>query len=98
MNLKNQIQTYLKSRGMTASNLSKLSGVPNATIADWLSGRKPRDFDKVKKIADVFKISMDHLIYGDGLESSLDEADLDALLGDKWISGMFEVKLRRVKR
>lgn len=98
MNLKQQIKLFLKTRGMTAIQLSRASGVPDATIADWLAGRSPRNLDQVKKVADVFGVSIDHLVYGEGLAKEDKITDIDALLGDGWIGGVFEVRLRRLKR
>lgn len=98
MNLKTQIEIYLKSTGMTTSQLSKLAGVPNATLSDWLSGRNPRNFDQVKRVADVFKITLDHLLYGNGLSTKDRVTEIDDLIGEGWLSGVFEVRLRRISK
>lgn len=100
MNLKNQLRTYLEHHGLTASQLSRKTGVPNATVADWLSGRKPRNLDQVRKVAEAFGTSIDHLVYGDGVEEKKQDQilDLEELMGDRWLSGVFELRLRRVKK
>lgn len=98
MNLRKQLKLYLESNGLTTSQLARKSGVPNTTIADWLTGRKPRNLDQVKKVADAFNISIDHLVYGEGVREAEKVTDLESLIGDGWIGGVFEVKMRRIKK
>lgn len=98
MNLKDQLQLYIECNGLNASALARKAGVPNATISDWLAGRKPRNIDQVKKVADALKVPLEHLLYGSGVQKLESDVDLESLLGDGWISGLFEVKLRRVKK
>lgn len=98
MNLRKQLKLYLERNGMTASQLARKSGVPNTTIADWLSGRKPRNLDQVKKVADALGVSIDHLAYGEGTKEPERVSDVESLIGDDWIGGIFEVKMRRVKK
>lgn len=84
---------------MTASKLSRKSGVPNATLSDWLAGRKPRNLDQVKKVAEVFGTTIDHLCYGaEAREQKEPTVSLEALIDDKWLEGTFELKIRRVKK
>lgn len=99
MKLKSQIKLYLKETGMTASQLAKKADVPKQSLSGWLAGSNPRDVRQVKRVADVLEITIDHLMFGDGLTSEHEKAtDLEALLGDAWVSGLFEVKFRRVKK
>lgn len=98
MNLKEQLRLYIECNGLNASVLARKSGVPNATISDWLSGRKPRNIDQVKKVADTLNVPLEHLLYGSGIKKIESDLDLESLLGDGWIGGLFEIKLRRVKK
>lgn len=93
MKMKSQLRLYLRTAGYSAAELSRRSGVPNATIADWLAGTKPRSFEQVKKVADVFGITIDHLVFGEGSEVKIKLDDP----GDGWATGIFEVKFRRIK-
>jgi transcriptional regulator with XRE-family HTH domain len=97
MNLKRQLKSLLESKDMTASQLARKAGVPKQSISGWLSGSNPRDIRQLKKVADALGTSVDHLVFGDG---SVTErlVHLDGLIDDSWISGLFEVKLRRVKK
>lgn len=98
MNLKKQLRLYLEYRGITASQLAKKSTVPKQSLSDWLAGSNPRDVRQVKLVADVFGVTIDNLMFGDGIENKSDTTGLDDLLGDDWISGQFEIKIRRIKK
>lgn len=98
MNLRAQLKIYLERSGMTATKLSKNSGVPNTTISDWLAGRQPRNLDQVKRVAEALGTSIDHLVFGVGFEAGTPKAvSLDEIISDQWMEGTFEIKLRRVK-
>lgn len=98
VNLKKQLTLYLKTRGMTAAELSRKSGISKQVISIWLSGTEPRKISQVKKVASVLETSIDNLCFGDGIDLEHERStDLEALLGDQWISGLFELKFRRVR-
>lgn len=67
--------------------------MPKSTIADWLSGSAPRDIGKVKKTADIFEITLDHLLFGDGLVEQKKIQEYEEEIN----AGVFEVVLRKVK-
>lgn len=96
MNLKSQLKFYLELNKLSVLQLSKQTKVPNATISEWLKGRSPK-MDQVKAVADYFQVSIDHLCYGEG-EQKEEVLDLDDIISDRWVSGTFEVRLRRVKK
>jgi len=99
MNLKAQLKAHLNHCGLTASQLARKSGVPNQTLSDWLAGRRPRNLDQVQKVAAALNTTIDHLVYGDGVDQKSDQAlSVDDLLGDRWVTGTFEVKFRRLKK
>ena len=99
MNLKHQLKFFLDQRGFTASHLAKKANVPKQSISGWISGNNPRDVRQVKRVADVLGVSLDHLLFGHGdSHESRKVTELDALLGEGWISGLFEVRFRRIKK
>ena len=99
MNLKNQLRLYLRDRGITASQLARKTSVPKQSISGWLAGNNPRDVRQVKRVAEVFGVSLDQLLFGNGIiEPKQDPITLDQLVGKEWIGGLFEVRLRRVTR
>ena len=65
MKVKKQLSYYLELRGLTASDLSRMSGVPKQRISDWLGGVIPRDIQSLKKVTDVLSITIDDLCFGD---------------------------------
>ena len=97
MNLKDQLRFYLNCRNMSVSQLSKVAGVPNATLNSWVNGRRPRNFDHVKLVADALEATIDNLLYGNGADEVDKVADIEELLNDGWIGGTFEIKIRRVR-
>lgn len=99
MNLTKQIEFYLDKYGITATQLAKRANLPKQTLSNWLSGQKPKDITQVKKLAEALATSVDNLCFGSGEDmNAVKETELDALLGDSWVSGLFEVKFRRVKK
>jgi len=99
MNLKHQLALYIELRQTTLSKLARASGVPKTTIHSWITNGKVGKMEQIKAVADALEVSLDHLVFGSGQdEESAKITELDALLGDTWISGLFEVKFRRIKR
>jgi transcriptional regulator with XRE-family HTH domain len=99
MNLKHQLRYYLELKEMSAAQLAKKAGVPKQSLSGWLSGSNPRDVRQIKRVADALGISVDNLIFGTGNDNDRQKiTELDALMGDGWISGLFEVRFRRVKK
>lgn len=99
MNLKNQLQLYLDIRNITAAELSRKSKVSKQLISQWLSGAEPKNLSHVRACASVLQTTVDHLCWGDGKDAESQRVtELDALIGEGWVSGLFEVRLRRVKR
>lgn len=96
MRLKQQLQFYLDRKEVSAAQLSKQSGVSKQVLSLWLSGGKPRNVEQVKKVAEVLGTTVDHLCFGEGAEQSPKGLD-EAFEGD-WLSGIFEVRVRRVHK
>lgn len=99
MNLKNQLKHYLEKKDISVTKLSKLSGVPQQTIHDWLTGNsKNPAIGQLHKVCKALNVSLDNLCYGEGSEKNENRvSDIEALLGEEWIGGLFEIRIRRVK-
>lgn len=41
------------------------TGIPTATLADWRTGRIPRDLVKVKKLSIYLNVTLDDLLFKD---------------------------------
>ena len=99
MNLKRQLAGLLDHRGMTAAELSRKSGVPKQALSRWLGGQAPKDVTQVKRVADALGVTLDHLLFGSSIEDeSRKITDISSLVGDGWLGGVFELRLRRVKK
>lgn len=97
MTFKYQLRLYLQKRDITASQLAKLAGVPKQSLSDWMSGSNPRDVRMVKSVADVFGVTVDHLMFGSGIEPVLGKI-LDGNNADEvWATGVYEIKFRKIK-
>ena len=51
-------------RGVTASKVSKATGISTATLSNWKKGNYTPKQDKLQKIADYFEVSIDYLMTG----------------------------------
>lgn len=99
LNLRNQLRFYLEHREVSATELARKAKVPKQNLSGWLAGKRPADISQVKRVAEALGISLDNLLFGNGAEKKEEKAaDLETLLGDNWLTGLFEVKLRRIKR
>ncbi len=99
MKLRQQLARHLELCNMSATALAKKTGIPKQTISDWLSGREPRKISQVKQAAEALGTTVDHLCFGDGENIETKKAtELNALLGNDWVTGLFEIKLRRIKK
>lgn len=92
--LKQHLRNYLDDRGITAAQLARKSGVSKQVISTWLNGVSPRRIEQVKKVADVIGITVDELCFGASNPESLIKM---STLNDEWLSGVFELKVRRLK-
>ncbi|MBR2722683.1 MAG: helix-turn-helix domain-containing protein [Clostridia bacterium] len=55
-------ERFLKERGITVYQLSKMTGIAASTFSDWKSGRSVPKTDKLARIAQAFSISLDELL------------------------------------
>ena len=99
MNLKHQLKLYLSIQSITASELARATKIPKQSISDWLAGTSPRDLTMLKKVADYFGITIDHLVFGDGSSINLTiNEDVELNQSQKWVEGVFEVKFRPIRK
>ena len=99
MNLKSQLKLYLDEKNISANQLAKLSGVSKQVLSLWMSGASPKKLDQVKCVADCLGTSIDHLCFGKGIEKSFKNGSAaDSFPEDEWLSGQFEIKVRRLKK
>ena len=97
LELHKNLKNLLEKRGMTASQLSRATKVPNSTVQNWLTGLEPRNLIQLKKVADYFDVSVDLLLYGSKKDTKRDQSVISEY-ADEINAGLFEVVLRRVKK
>lgn len=92
MELAKNLTKLCEERNLSVSKLARLSGVKQPTIFGWTTGRAVRNFDDLKKVCGVLKVSVHFMLYGtqDPYES-VSEKSLEELL-----QGNFQVTFRRI--
>ncbi len=55
---------YRDERGMTDYRVCQLTGIETGTMSNWKMGRYTPKVDKLVKIARVFGITLDELLFG----------------------------------
>ena len=82
---------------MSAVQVARKANIAKQSLSGWMAGKRPMDISQVKRVADVFGVSLDNLMFETGLESQQNKTiKIDELIGDNWVSGIFEVRLRRI--
>ena len=87
MRLKQQLEYHLSKNNMNASQLSRKANVPRQTLSNWLMGQAPKNINQVKRVADLFNVTIDHLIYG---ETKAEHSIINDL-----VSKRFEIRIIR---
>ena len=52
----------LQERGESINHVAKVTGIPKATLYEWMAGKYTPKIDKIKKIADYFNVPVSHFI------------------------------------
>lgn len=98
MNISKQLNILITDKDLTIAKVARLAKIPKQTLHNWSVGQSPRKIADVKKVADVLGVSVDYLCFGDAEKVPPEAPALDALVDGEWISGVFEVKIRKVKK
>ena len=98
MNISKQLNILIADNNLSVAKTAKLASIPKQTLHNWTLGQSPRKIEDVKKVADVLGVSLDYLCFGDVEKVPPEAPALDALVDGEWISGVFEVKIRKVKK
>lgn len=59
------INHLIQQKNLTYMDVKNETGIPTATLADWRTGRIPRDLVKVKKLSLYLNITLDDLLFSD---------------------------------
>lgn len=68
--LATQLRGLLRQHDVTVVQLARRTGVPAKTIYHWLNRQTPSHLGHIYKLAKYFNVTMDHLIFGEGLSEA----------------------------
>lgn len=88
MTLSQNLSKLMKQKEFSLKSLSEKSGVAKSTIHGWAIGRKVRDLTELKKVAEILKVSLHSLVFGepDPYESISPEVLSEIFSGDVRVS------------
>jgi len=100
MNLKKQLKTYFDHFDLSAAQVARKAGVPKQSLSGWMAGNTPRDLNQLRKVAEVLGTTVDDLLFGSGVhhEDKRPNPILENLIGEEWIGGVFEIRIRRIRK
>lgn len=58
------LRTLMKSKNLTMKELGEMVGKSESSVSYWLSGKVTPRIGVIQKLADIFNITTDELIYG----------------------------------
>lgn len=76
----------------TLASISKATGVPKSTIAEWLNNRSPNPV-QAAKVANHLGMSLHALLFGK--EDA--QEPIQKILKEDFFKGTFEISIKRVK-
>lgn len=71
MTFATNLKHLIKERGLNPRIISEATGIPRATISDWMNGTEPRLNDSIIALSKFFGCSIDYLITGKEPEEDL---------------------------
>ena len=83
---------------MNVSELARATGLSPKTLHNWISNAPPRDLTQVRKVARYFGLSIEELCFGEAETTANEKLGIDGIEDGEWISGVFEIKIRKVKQ
>lgn len=91
MNIEKNLLKRCKEKGLTISQLARLSGVKQPTLHGWTTGRAVRKIEDLKKVSVVLKVSMHELLFG---TSDPFEANIESL--KEIFSGELRITIHKI--
>jgi PAS domain S-box-containing protein len=105
LRFKQQLKFYIKACDLRAAELARRAGISKQLVSNWLGGVPPRDCTKVKAVAEVFGVTIDHLMFGHGAEDAHGSRESAGIVateipcpsngpGEVCLTGIFEGRLK----
>lgn len=66
MNFTARLKRFRKSEHITQADLADMLGVSTSTVGTWEIGRSKPNVVMLKKMADLFNVSIEELYFGEG--------------------------------
>lgn len=99
MKMANNLRRIMFERGITVSVLSEKVHIPKKTLYHWLSGQRPRDFEKLLDVCEVLQIPVTDLFDRPTLEPVPSQQIIDlSQIHSEFNVGRFEVILRPLNK
>ena len=83
----------VKERRYTLKEISKATGVPATTLAEWQANRTPKNPVQVKAVANFLEVSLHYLLFG--VEDN--QEPIAKIMKEDFFSGTFEINIKRIK-
>ncbi len=86
MNVVNtSIKDLRKKKNMTQDELAEKLNVTRQAVSNWENGKSQPDIETLTKLAEIFDVSMERIIYGEKKRSVLEELNIQKRIYD-WTS------------
>lgn len=87
------LRKIIADQRFTLKEISRSSGVPASTIAEWTNNRAPKNPIQVQKVAAFLGVSLHFLLFGEEDR----EEPIQKLFKEDVFSGTFEISIKRVR-
>lgn len=93
MDLGKNIIKRCKEKGITITQLARLSGVKQPTLHGWTTGRSVKNIEDLKKVCSVLEIGIHELIFG-----SPDPHGEKSPIFEKCLSGEVRITISQITK
>ena len=66
--MRNRIKELRQTKGLMQGELARMIGVSQSTLSYWEMGKYDIDPESMKRLAEIFDVSVDYLIYNDSVK------------------------------
>lgn len=66
--MKNRVKELRQTKGLMQGELARMIGVSQSTLSYWEMGKYDIDPESMKRLAEIFDVSVDYLIYNDSVK------------------------------
>jgi transcriptional regulator with XRE-family HTH domain len=108
LKLRKKLAKLLEQHDMSASELSRQTGIAWQVISDWLAGVHPRNLTQLKKIAEIFRTSIESLCFDTEQQihppasprayAQNQEPSISINVADKKFEGRYEIIIKKIDK